>query len=128
MRQRLLAGGVAGAVSRTMVAPLERLRTIMMASPVALSMQEAVQTMWRDGGPSGVCVCCKWDIPRRYICYETRCLAACLPCNWCSRGRLGLLLLQTLSPVLLFTHAKSTSPLASINARVQGCSRATWRQ
>lgn len=31
LQERLLAGGVAGAVSRTVVAPLERLRSIMMA-------------------------------------------------------------------------------------------------
>lgn len=30
-QERLMAGGVAGAVSRTVVAPLERCRSIMMA-------------------------------------------------------------------------------------------------
>jgi solute carrier family 25 (mitochondrial phosphate transporter), member 23/24/25/41 len=37
-----------------MVAPLERLRTIMMASPTALTMKAAIHTMWRDGGLRGM--------------------------------------------------------------------------
>lgn len=53
LQERLLAGGVAGAVSRTAVAPLERLRTIMMADPAASRLGPVLRAMWADG-PRGL--------------------------------------------------------------------------
>ena len=52
--QRLFAGGLAGALSRSMVAPLERVRTILMASPAPLTMRAAAGAAWRDGGAAGL--------------------------------------------------------------------------
>jgi len=52
--QRLLGGAFAGAASRTLVAPLERLRTIAMASPHAMRPSDVVSVALRDGGPAGL--------------------------------------------------------------------------
>lgn len=52
--QRLLGGAFAGAASRTIVAPLERLRTIAMASRHAMPPSQVVAVALRDGGPLGL--------------------------------------------------------------------------
>lgn len=52
--QRLLGGAFAGAASRTLVAPLERLRTIAMAAPHAMPPSHVVNVALRDGGPLGL--------------------------------------------------------------------------
>lgn len=52
--QRLLGGAFAGAASRTLVAPLERLRTIAMAAPHAMPPSHVVNVALRDGGPIGL--------------------------------------------------------------------------
>lgn len=47
--QQLLAGGVAGAVSKTLVAPLERVSTMLMADAKRFSVGQAAAHAWRDG-------------------------------------------------------------------------------
>lgn len=37
-----------------MVAPLERVRTILVASPTPMAMRDAVAAAWRDGGAPGL--------------------------------------------------------------------------
>jgi solute carrier family 25 phosphate transporter 23/24/25/41 len=54
--QQLLAGGVAGAVSKTLVAPLERISTLLM-TPIggqSLCLGGAAAHAWRDGGLGGL--------------------------------------------------------------------------
>ncbi|EFN58647.1 hypothetical protein CHLNCDRAFT_11132, partial [Chlorella variabilis] len=54
--QQFLAGGVAGAVSKTLVAPMERVSTLLM-TPTAhqrFSVAQAAQHAWRDGGLGGL--------------------------------------------------------------------------
>ena len=58
--ERLIAGGVAGAVSRSVVAPFERLRTIMMTS--SLSLAEACQNVLSEQGILGALLS---SLPRR---------------------------------------------------------------
>lgn len=51
--ERMLAGGSAGVFSRTVTAPIERLRTIIMVSG-KIGVKEAAARMWKDGGLRGL--------------------------------------------------------------------------
>ncbi len=52
---QLLAGGVAGAVSKTLVAPLERVSTMLMTDGSRrFGVGEAVAHAWREGGLAGL--------------------------------------------------------------------------
>ena len=53
--QRLLVGGVSGVISRTLIAPLERLRTLMMLSREPAGLAKSCARMWADGGLAGGC-------------------------------------------------------------------------
>jgi hypothetical protein len=54
--QQLLAGGVAGAVSKTLVAPLERVSTMLMTDGhrAGFGPSEALAHAWREGGLAGL--------------------------------------------------------------------------
>ncbi|KAK4486220.1 hypothetical protein RD792_008890 [Penstemon davidsonii] len=49
----LIAGGVAGAASRTATAPLDRLKVILQVQTTRASIGPAVQNIWKEGGLLG---------------------------------------------------------------------------
>ncbi|KAL0342209.1 UNVERIFIED_CONTAM: Calcium-dependent mitochondrial ATP-magnesium/phosphate carrier protein 2 [Sesamum calycinum] len=49
----LIAGGVAGAASRTVTAPLDRLKVILQVQTTHASIGSAVQNIWKEGGLLG---------------------------------------------------------------------------
>ncbi|EPS60241.1 hypothetical protein M569_14562, partial [Genlisea aurea] len=49
----LIAGGVAGAASRTATAPLDRLKVILQVQTAKAHIGPAVKNIWREGGVSG---------------------------------------------------------------------------
>ncbi|KAK3421263.1 hypothetical protein EUGRSUZ_G01923 [Eucalyptus grandis] len=49
----LIAGAVAGAASRTVTAPLDRLKVILQVQTTRASLMPAIKSIWKDGGLRG---------------------------------------------------------------------------
>ena len=61
----LLAGGVAGGISKTIVAPIERVKLLLQTQDsnprIKSGQRAAVDNSWHKASPSGELICAQWS-------------------------------------------------------------------